>query len=247
MNRAMLKFLFLTAPLGLSLAPAVAAQSVGEGVPASVGGSRIQLLQLPSRTSFRYKSNTTRKRAAGFAQAPPSVVLRDATVHTPSAEQLSSAHLTTSLTEPLLPLVEERKSPFAAFGLELVFPILGHGYAGNGKRGVLPAAVHVGGFVAMLALDLDADPTVPTAQLDSRCQRTTASGPGGFTSKTICKASGAFWVAVGAFVGGRIWGLVSAVRTANEHNRSVGSENPASLSVLPTPDGRLGVGMTLRF
>ena len=189
---------------------------------------------------------------AGSAQAQPRSALDGPAVHTLPAEWLQPSELVASLDQPLFlqplaPQVQERKSPFAAFGLELLLPVLGHGYAGNAKRGVLPAAVHVGGFLAMLALELDAHPTVPTAELDPRCKRTTTTGPGGSRSETTCEASGAFWVAVGAFVGGRIWGLVSAVQTANDHNRSVASENTATLSLLPTADGGLGVGVSFRF
>ena len=41
MNRAFLKLLFLSGPLALALAPAVAAQSIGERVRVSVGGTKI--------------------------------------------------------------------------------------------------------------------------------------------------------------------------------------------------------------
>ena len=51
---------------------------------------------------------------------------------------------------------------------------------------------------------------------------------------------------LGRPIGGSIWGIVSAVRSANDHNRSLSSGN-ASLTLLPTPDGGLGVGINFRL
>lgn len=123
------------------------------------------------------------------------------------------------LLQPLVTQAQGRKSAAAAFGLELVLPIVGHAYAGNARRGILPAVFYVGGFVGLLA----------------------QAGDDGF----IESGAGAY-AALGALLGGRIWGLVSAVRTANDHNRSLSSGN-ASLTLLPTPDGGLGVGMNFRL
>ena len=126
----------------------------------------------------------------------------------------------TLLPRPLpLQAQEGRKSGAAAFGLELIVPTLGHAYAGDWKRGVLPAVFSVGGYVGLLA------------QADDD----------GF----VGDGAGAY-LALGALLGGRIWGLVSAVGTANDHNRSLSSGN-ASVTLLPTPGGGLGVGMALRF
>lgn len=127
-----------------------------------------------------------------------------------------------SLGQPMTPqplLAQEdqgRKDPFVAAGLEVVLPILGHAYAGNAKRGILPNAVSLGGFIGIAArIDIFGEPET----LD--------------------------YVLVGAFLGGRVWAIVSAARTASDHNRSLSSGN-ANLSLFPTPDGRLGVGMSLR-
>lgn len=133
-----------------------------------------------------------------------------------------------SLRQPMSPqplFAQEdqgRKDPFAAAGLEIVLPILGHAYAGNAKRGLLPNAVSLGGFIG-LAARIDIDP---------------------FGSSSEAEAID--YVLLGAFLGGRVWAIVSAARTANDHNQSASSGN-ANLSLSPTPDGRLGVGMNLRF
>ena len=116
---------------------------------------------------------------------------------------------------------QERKNPAVAAGLEIVLPILGHAYAGNAKRGLLPTAVSVGGLVGLVArIDIDIFGDSEPETLD--------------------------YMLLAAFLGGRVWGVVSAARTANDHNRSLSSGN-ANLSLFPTPDGRVGVGMNLRF
>lgn len=156
---------------------------------------------------------------AGVAQAPPVLGMLDgpaAAVPHGAIERLQPPELGLSLGQPFSPQAQERKSSAVAAGLEIIVPILGHGYAGNAKRGILPAILRVGGGVARgLAGDDD--------------DKETQAGIGAV-----------------AFLGGTIWGIVSAVRTANEHNRSLSSGN-ASLTLLPTPDGRLGVGMALRY
>lgn len=198
---------------------------------------------------------------AGFAQAPP--MLRSLTgpaaaaLSGGEAEGLQTSELGFSrgqspLLQPLSPQVRKRKSASAAFIRELLFPVWGHIYAENGNRGVPAAAVHFGGvFVGLVVTSLADDlPSGPDALDDPRCKTTTTTGPGGsFSRETTCTTEMTLghWVALGAIWGGKIWGLVSAVRTVNEHNRSVASSSTATLGLLPTPDGRLGVGMALRF
>lgn len=164
---------------------------------------------------------------AGFSQAPLGVdavagpvapTLSAVKLGFPPLLQVGSTADNRLLRHPLARQAQE-KSAAAAFGLELVLPIVGHAYAGNAKRGILPAVFYVGGFVGLVA----------QAEED------------GF----IADGAGAY-VALGALLGGRIWGLVSAVRTTNDYNRSLSSGN-ASLTVLPTPDGGIGVGMALRL
>ena len=124
------------------------------------------------------------------------------------------------IPQPLpLPLqLQSPKSGAVAAGLEIVLPILGHGYAGNARRGILPAVLRVGGVVAFYSQVED-----------------------GFVP-----SNGVVYGGLAAVIGGTIWGIVSAVRTANDYNRSLSSDN-ASLTLLPTPDGGLGVGMAVRF
>ena len=168
---------------------------------------------------------------------PPSTPLAAAAL----AMVLSGSALAAQQPDPLLPamtsdvslgqpmptpplFVQEnqgRKDPFVAAGLEIVLPVLGHAYAGNAKRGILPNAVSVGGFVGMVArIDVDIFGSSEPETLD--------------------------YVLLAAFLGGRVWAIVSAARTANDHNRSLSSGN-ANFSLFPTPDGRIGVGMNLRF
>lgn len=164
--------------------------------------------------------------AAGLAQAPLGVaVLARAPATLPgdkvrvlSVSEFGGTADNRLLLQPLVPQVEGRKSGAVAAGLEIVLPILGHGYAGNAKRGILPAIVNVGGLVAFYSQVED-----------------------GFVPSNAVVNIG-----LAAAIGGKVWGVISAVRTARSHNRSLSSGN-ASLTLLPTPDGGLGVGMNLRF
>jgi len=45
----------------------------------------------------------------------------------------------------------EKKSEFAAGALEFLIPVVGHAYAGDAGRGVVPALVSAGGLVIMIA------------------------------------------------------------------------------------------------
>lgn len=45
----------------------------------------------------------------------------------------------------------EKKSELAAGVLEWLIPIVGHAYAGDAQRGLLPAGVSLGGFVLIIA------------------------------------------------------------------------------------------------
>ncbi len=155
---------------------------------------------------------------AGLAQVTPDPSARFSGV---AAATLYPAAGSICCVHPLLPQAQERKSPFVAAGLELVLPILGNGYAGNAKRGILPAILRVGGVVTVAAA---ADET-------------------GFIPE---EKSTQAWIGLAAGVGGTVWGIVSAVRTANAHNRSLSSGN-ASLSLHPTPHGGLAAGIALRF
>ena len=165
---------------------------------------------------------------AGLAQATPGLhALGDVTRATLRGGEIQSSPLALGSTRnpllrsPLAPQAQERKSPEVAAGLELVLPILGNAYAGNAKRGILPAILRVGGLVAVIAAD-NVNGYMPDEN---------------DTQETI---------GIVAWVGGLVWGVVTAVRTANAHNRSLSSGN-ANLSLHPTPDGGLATGMVFRF
>jgi len=151
--------------------------------------------------------------------------------------------------QPLARQVQERKSLFGAFRREFFIPVWGHAYAGNAKRGIPPAVATLGGFVAASALAPDEDDQVCTGTDNTTTTRTSTGVRINYSSTTTCttEASGAFWVAFGAFIGGRIWGLISAVRTAKDYNRSIESENTATLSLFPIQDKGIGVAMNFRF
>ncbi len=106
-----------------------------------------------------------------------------------------------------------------AFTLELLVPTLGHAYAGDFDRGIAPLIVTSVG-VAMVAL----------AHSEAR----------GVDSWLLVGLIG-----VGTVAGGKIWGVVSAVRTTLDHNRGLVERVTPALGV--TPDGRASFGVSVRF
>ena len=46
----------------------------------------------------------------------------------------------------------ESRNEWAAVGLELIFPTLGHAYAGDWKRGILPGVVGIGGYATAIGI-----------------------------------------------------------------------------------------------
>ncbi len=92
------------------------------------------------------------------------------------------------------------RSPALAAVLEgLVWPLpVGHWYAGDMKRGLLPKAVELGGIPLML---MCAD-IIGTA--DCSDTQETVSGLGAVM-----------------FLGGWVWGMVSAYRTASDRNEAI--------------------------
>jgi hypothetical protein len=82
-----------------------------------------------------------------------------------------------------------------AGGLEVFFPLAGHGYAGDWKRGIKPAALRTIGMAGALYW-------YSTGCFDDVCE----------------------WVGVGgtlAFFSGWAWSVVSARRTSRDWNRSL--------------------------
>ena len=121
------------------------------------------------------------------------------------------------------------RSPALAAALEgwlIVLPV-GHWYAGDVKRGLLPIAVKLGG-VAMA-----------TACLDLAGGTAVCSD----TQETIA-GLGAL-----ALVGGWVWGMVSAYRTASDRNESIRTRFGSvevNYGIRPTTS-RLEFGATLGF
>ncbi len=108
----------------------------------------------------------------------------------------------------------EKKSEFGAGALEFLIPVVGHAYAGDAGRGVVPAIVSVGGIVVLVAGASDLDATIATL---------------GYL----------------AYLGGRIWGIVSAVNTAEDYNANLKSKLNLSFQGMKFPQGKTGYGFTL--
>lgn len=81
----------------------------------------------------------------------------------------------------------EKKGEVEAAVIEALVPVLGHAYAGNARRGLLPAGISAAGFVLLIA---------GSAELDTGMASLGALG----------------------YLGGRIWGIVSAYQTAKDTN-----------------------------
>jgi len=110
----------------------------------------------------------------------------------------------------------DKKSEFAAGALEFLIPVVGHAYAGDAGRGVIPAVVSVGGLVVLVAGASDLNAGVAAF---------------GYL----------------AYLGGRIWGIVSAVNTAEDYNANLKSKLNLSFNSMKFPQGKTGYGLTLSF
>ena len=93
-------------------------------------------------------------------------------------------------------MVVAPKSKAVAVGLEIVVPILGHGYAGDAKKGILPALVTFGGYVA-IATTLDEDDEIKEGK------------------------EGVALAGAAAVLAGRVWALVQVSKMVDEHNKSL--------------------------
>ena len=108
----------------------------------------------------------------------------------------------------------EKKSEFAAGALEFLIPVVGHAYAGDAGRGVVPALVSAGGLVIMIAGASDVN-------------------------------AGIMGIGYIAYLGGRIWGIVSAVQTAEDFNNNLKSKLNLSFRPMKFPNETMGYGVTL--
>ncbi len=110
------------------------------------------------------------------------------------------------------------KDPVIALAIELFVPVLGHAYAGDAKRGIAPAVVHVAGAGLIIhAINQNLN-NLFNSEKDSR---------------------NVAMVGLAAFAAGKAWGLVSVASTVGERN--------ASLVVEPTPDRQVAVGIRVSF
>ena len=120
------------------------------------------------------------------------------------------------------------RSPALAAILEVhpVIPLVGHWYAGDVKRGILPTVVNIGGIpLALMCLDL------------------LGGNAGCSDARENLAAAGAL-----AFFAGWAWRMVSAHNTAKDRNRMIAEgQATTSLFVAQLPQRRLGVGLALRF
>lgn len=121
----------------------------------------------------------------------------------------------------------ERKSEFGAAALEWVLPVLGHAYAGDASRGLKPLAVSGGGLV-LIVVGL------------SMCQDE-------FLGTCVERGNAAVTLlGLGGWIGGRIWGIVSALDLAQEHNEAL--RRRLNLTLQPAPGGvGLGLSYIVRF
>lgn len=112
----------------------------------------------------------------------------------------------------------EKKSEFAAAGIEWFIPVLGHAYVGDTQRGVKPALVSAGGLGGIIA------------------------------GAVVGGNGGGVLIGLGllTYAGGRVWGIVSALETAQEHNAALKKRLNLSIAPAPNEHGVL-VGLTLRF
>ena len=116
-----------------------------------------------------------------------------------------------------------RKDPIIAFTIELVLPVLGHVYAGDARRGIAPAAVHVAGY-GLIGYGV-------SRALDCLL---CGSGSGDDDTDRVIISIG-----LAAAVVGKVWGLVSVAGTVRDRN--------ASLVVEPTPNRQVGAGIKVSF
>lgn len=127
---------------------------------------------------------------------------------------LTSQATAESVQERNIVVVQPLKSKAVAAGLELVLPVLGNGYAGDARRGVLPALVSMSGFAALLTSGND--------EGDAKDGQERQALVGSLL-----------------YFSGRVWGVVAAVKTVEEYNKSL-------LSVEPQKE-RIGVKVVFRF
>ena len=117
--------------------------------------------------------------------------------------------------------IYDQKSLHVAAGLELFLPIFGHAYAGNAVKGILPAAISLGGAVTV-ATSLDEDGEIEE-------------------DKETRAGIGAIFV-----LASRVWGVWSAVKTANDYNHKP-TVKKVGFEIVPKGGGEVGARVAIRF
>ena len=127
--------------------------------------------------------------------------------------------------EPEATQASDHRSPVVAGLIEPFVPTLGYAYAGDWRRGLLPAGVRVVG-VGLIVHGLS---------------KATVDGLFGGDADCGSQCS----LGLGMFMVGTVWGTVGAARTAHLHNRNVAG---ASISLQPAWVGEgPGVAARVRF
>ena len=127
----------------------------------------------------------------------------------------------------------EKKSEFAAGALEWVIPLVGHNYAGDVSAGFVPAAVSGGGILGVI---VGANMT--------KCVDTYGGEVCGPNPNGTVMALG--WL---AYLGGRVWGTMSALEVTREFNRDLANRlgvglDDVDLVLAPSPQGGVSVGLS---
>ena len=115
----------------------------------------------------------------------------------------------------------DKKSELTAGLLEALIPIVGHAYAGNATKGIIPLVVSVGGIAAMIV--------------------------GGSNSSSLTTTTSTVAIGALAYLGGRIWGIISAVNTASDYNAKLKSKLNLSFNGMQLPQGKTAFGLTLTY
>lgn len=120
------------------------------------------------------------------------------------------------------------RDPLFAGVAEWILPVVGHAYAGDASRGLLPNLVAFGGLAAGLAV---------CGLVDNECFEE------GWTGNVL-------GLGLLTLVAGRAWAVVSAVNTARDTNalfrERLGLEK-AGLDLSVTRTGRIATGIVVRF
>lgn len=117
----------------------------------------------------------------------------------------------------------QMKIPIVAMALEAVLPTIGHAYAGDWNKGLLPNIVRVGGAITTIVGSVSCIDDIFEEE-DSGC--------------------GMLLLGVLAFTGGGIWAIISANNVAREFNARLRESLGISLGVDARP---MGLALTVNF